>query len=244
MMEAPLQQDRFEAMEAYVLGRMDGVQRGRFEAELAADEALRAELALHREHIMAVELAGVERQLSQLAAVLDDDGAGVSPFPSGHWLKYAAMVAVLVLGALWWANRPATNERLFAEHHAPDPGLPVPMSAVDNPHFHDAMVAYKLGDYNEAYGKWSSLLAHDPGNDTLIYFMASARLAAGDAGAAIPLFQRVAGQPGSAFHKKARWYLFLSCLREGRYEELHALGLEQDSTYGDRVRRIENELDR
>ncbi|MBP8822733.1 MAG: hypothetical protein KBH07_03745 [Flavobacteriales bacterium] len=242
MNQAPLPQDRFEALEAYVLGRMDAAQRQRIEMDLAADADLNSELALQREHIRAVEMAGVERQLNLLARQQPDR---IRSTATGwhSWLKYAALVAVLILGAVWWYGRPPVNERLFAEYHVPDPGLPVPMSATKDPLFQDAMVAYKLGDHAEAIGKWTGLLQQDPANDTLLFFIASARLAQGDAPASIPLFRRVKDNSASVFQAKAGWYLFLAFLHEGRTDDLRALGLEHDPVYGDRARAVEERLD-
>ena len=57
------------------------------------------------------------------------------------------------------------------------------MGGTDNPAFHDAMVAYKLGEYREARGKWAPLLHVDPTNDTLRFYVGSASLAGGDAAA-------------------------------------------------------------
>ena len=99
MNQAPLPQDRFEALEAYVLGRMDAAQRQRIEMDLAADADLNSELALQREHIRAVEMAGVERQLNLLARQQPDR---IRSTATGwhSWLKYAALVAVLPVADL------------------------------------------------------------------------------------------------------------------------------------------------
>ncbi len=242
MSQAPLPQERFEALEAYVLGRLDAAERLRFEQELAADAGLRAELALQREHILAVEMAGVERQLNLLGS--KQGGLRLHSInPGRRWLKVAAMVAVLVAGTWLWTTRPAAHERLYAEYHRPDPGLPVPMSATRDPQFQDAMVAYKLGDHAEAVAKWSILLQSEPGNDTLRYYIASAELAQGHAAAAISLLKGLAEDSVSAFQTKARWYLFLAYLHEGRIAELRAMDMGKDPVYGERARQVEQRLD-
>ncbi|MBK6410721.1 MAG: tetratricopeptide repeat protein [Flavobacteriales bacterium] len=242
MSEAALHKDRFEAIEAFLLGTMSPEARYRFEQELLADVALRGEVELQRENTLAVELAGITRTLQ--AARGEHHGTGPAS-GGGNWttyLKYAAMVAVLILGAVWWSTRPTENERLFAEYYVEDPGLPVPMSAVNDPVFQDAMVAYKLGDYAEARTKWGNLLQAVPGNDTLRFYIANAYVAEGDAKAAIPLFQAVADAPSSAFHDKARWYLVLAYLHEGRLNELPDTILENDPVYGERVRAIRSRI--
>lgn len=238
MSKGALPQGRFEAIEAYLLGTMPGAERLRFAQELDADAELRAEVDLQRENMLAVEMGGMHRALRGIMAQGEEHrSAG-----RGHFLKYAAAAALLLFGALWWFTRPPLNERLYAEYHQTDPGLPVPMSATRDPVFQDAMVAYKSGSYAEASSKWGGLRQAAPDNDTLCYYIASAQLAEGNAAAAIPLFRVVANDAASAFREKAKWYLFLSFLREGRYGEMRAMGMGQDSIYGERAGRIMEQI--
>lgn len=238
MNEGTLDRKRFEAIEAYVMGRMSADERERFEQDMAADPALRAEVELQRENTMAIELGGMDRLLKQVRAEQQhtSDRSGGNGWTT--YLKYAAAIALLIAGALWWMDRAPQHDRLFAEHHVADPGLPVPMSASDDAAFHDAMVAYKLGDFAEAGSKWTTLLNASPGNDTLRYFIAQAALAEGDADSAAPLFEQVAADDTSAFSGKARWYLFLAHLKRGDREAMRALHLEHDTVYGERARAI------
>lgn len=236
-----LDKDRFEAIEAYLLRSLTAEERSRFEQELAADASLRAEMELQRENTLAIELGGVQRLLKEVGA----DQAGTSDEGRRSWtgyLKYAAAAVVLITAALWWLNSPTANERLFAEHFSADPGLPVAMSATDDPVFQDAMVAYKLGDYAEARAKWSPLLQMDPTNDTLRYYIASATLAMNDATTAIPLFERLGNDHASAFHDKSQWFLFLAYVKVDDVTKAESLQLDDDPTYGERVRKIKAEL--
>ena len=122
MSNGALDRPTFEAIESYVLDRMDALEREAFEQRLAGDATLRAEVELERENIRAVELGGVARLLKGIAA---EDGAQASGTNWARYLKYAAMIAVLISGAIWWSMRPSLNERLFAEYFVADPGLPV-----------------------------------------------------------------------------------------------------------------------
>lgn len=241
MKRSALHQERFEAIESYLLGAMSPDEQRQFEQEMLGDEALRAEVALQQENMLAVELGGLRNTIQAIArGTMVDEHATVTTWPG--FMKYAA-AAVLLLGVgLWWIARPSTNERLYAEHFSPDPGLPVPMSISNDPVFHDAMVAYKLGDYWEARAKWANLLPSRPASDTLRYYMGSAALAAGDPAQAVPLLQSVAADSASAFNRKARWYLFLSCVRTGDTAGMDATGLDDDPQYGERVRAIKSDL--
>lgn len=248
MSEAALHQHRFEAIEAYLIGTMPAPERERFEVEMAHDLRLKAEVDLQRENMLAVELGGLRQNMQ---AIMQEDSlhtGGQAPAErssSPSWtgyLKYAAAIALLVTVSVWWFARPSANERLFAAHFTADPGLPVPMSITNDPVFHDAMVAYKLGDYHEARTKWAVLLADRPANDTLRYYMGSAALAGGSAAGAVPLLQAVASDSTSAFSGKARWYLFLSYLRTGDTAGMAAIGLDDDPVYGERVRAIKMDM--
>lgn len=243
MSEGALDRKRFETIEAYVMGRMSADEQIRFAEELERDAVLRGEVELQRENTLAVELGGLERTLRSVRA---EERSDMTVKDNGrfHYFKYAAAVALLIAGALWWMGRPSANERLFAEHYTADPGLPVVMSAgATNDHaFHDAMVAYKLEEFEEARGKWSKLLQTAPTNDTLLYYIACASLSLGDTQAAIPLFQQVTDDAGSSFRSKAAWQLFLAYVKEGDVERAMAMPLENDPTYGERVRAIKQEL--
>lgn len=240
MSQGALDRNRFEAIEAYVLGTMTGDERVRFDQDMAGDADLRQEMELQRENILAVELGGVARMLKSMSAE-----QGREERASGSWkqyLKYAAIVTITLSGSLWLLSRPSENERLFAEHFTADPGLPVHMGVSTDPVFGDAMVAYKLGDYVEARAKWAPLLQQEPTNDTLRFYIASAALASGDADAAIPLFKELDEQTTSAFHDRSQWYLFLSYVRAGKAGEAKAMKLEDDAVYGERVRAITSKL--
>ncbi len=238
MTQGALDRTRFETIEAYVLGTMSDDERARFGSALELDPALRAEVDLQRENILAIELGGVSRTLREVAS----EQASTKGGGRNHLLKYAAAVAVVLAGAFVWLLTPSPSERLFAAYYVSDPGLPVPMSALSDAAFQDAMVAYKLGEYAEAKVKWEEILLQEPSNDTLIYYLGSAALASGDVMEAIRRLEPLSKDTSSTFHAKAKWYLFLAYVRVKDLEKLRTLHLENDPVYGDRVRTITSEL--
>lgn len=242
MSTSVLDRPTFEAIEAYVLERMGADDRAAFEQRMAGDPALRDEVELERENILAVELGGVARLMNQVGREqrADEQHTGRG---NGwkHFLKYAAVLAAIIVGALWFL-RPPAHERLFAAYFTADAGLPVVMGSTDDPAFQDAMVAFKLGDYEEARDKWSTMAASDPGNDTLRYYLASATLAMGDAAGAMPLFEDVSSDPESVFRQRAQWYLFLAYVKSGNVDRARAMALDDDPAYGERVRAIKSQL--
>jgi hypothetical protein len=243
-----LDKGKFEAIEAYLLGTLPADERARFEATMANDPELRREVEMQGENMLTVELGAFTRTVRDIAQGMEH--ADEPPADLHKWtswtrvLAYAATIVLLLSAVAWWMQRPTLNERLYSEYHVTDPGLPVPMSIVSDPEFHDAMVAYRMGEYEEARVKWSQLLQADPTSDTLRYFIGSAALAAGHAEEAVPFFEGVAREPSSVFHAQAQWYLFLAYLRTDRTDELNAMALDDDPTYGERVRAIKAQLDK
>lgn len=238
MNNAPWNVQHFEALEGYVLGTMSALERARFEEELEHNAPLRAEVEQLRESILAVEMGGVHRALLQLK----EEHRTSTDRHWTHVLKYVAAAVVLLGIALWYVSRPTANEQLFADFFVADPGLPVAMGAAEDHAFHDAMVAYKLGDFQEASDRWSALLRNDPVNDTLRFYIAAAALAQNEAVAAMPMLKTVADDSTSSFAIKARWYLFLAHVRAGEVAQAKAIALEGDPTYGERVRAIKQQL--
>ena len=236
-----LDKPTFERIEAYVLDRLNADERFEFEQRMAEDAALRAEVELERENILAIELGGLQRVLKQVRvehAPQQEERGGLSTY-----LKYAAVVAVILSAALWFISRPNGHERAFAAHFTSDPGLPVAMSASDDHAFHDAMVAYKLGDHDEAIGKWSALLKKDPTNDTLQYYIGCAELNAGRGDRAAPLLLSVAERPNSAFAVKARWFGFLALVRNGDMVAARSVVFPVDHPYATKAKAVIAELD-
>ena len=214
-----LDKERFEKIEAYLMGSLPPGDMERFEAAMAGDPALRQDVDVQRQHMLAVELGGFERMLRKIgndrSSSLREQAIGPWSYRWGRLLAVAASVAALVAVAVWWAARPPLNERLFSENFTPDPGLPVPMSATDDRGFQDAMVAYKLGDYQEAREKWTTQLQSKASNDTLRYYIAQAMLAMNDPGPAVPLLESVMNDSTSSFSDLARWPLFLAWIARG-----------------------------
>lgn len=234
-----LDKPTFEQIEAYVLDRLGADERLAFEQRLATDHALRAEVKLERENILAIELGGMERMLKEVRGEQTPQRRQSGGWTT--WLKYAAVVAVLLGGALWFTLRPSTNERVFAAHFTPDPGLPVAMGTTDSHAFNDAMVAYKLGDHDEAIGKFTTLLQDDPASDTLRYYIGCAELNAGRPERAAPMLMAVADQANSVFAGKARWYAFLAMVRSGDRTGAEAIRFDAGDPYGMKAKAVLSE---
>ncbi|HRH69520.1 MAG TPA: hypothetical protein PLB89_08450 [Flavobacteriales bacterium] len=235
-----LDKPTFEQIEAYVLDRLGADARLAFEQRMATDLALRAEVELERENILAIELGGMERMLKKVREEHSEQRGQGGSWTT--WLKYAAVVAVVMAGALWFTLRPSANERVFAANYSPDPGLPVAMGATDPHAFNDAMVAFKLGDNDEAIGKFTTLLKDDPASDTLRYYIGCAELNAGRPERAAPMLMAVADLESSAFSSKARWYAFLALVRSGDRSAAEAVRFDGTDPNGAKAKAVLSEL--
>jgi tetratricopeptide (TPR) repeat protein len=140
----------------------------------------------------------------------------------GSFVRYlvaASFLLLLAMSAWWFATQRPAHTKLFAAYFTPDPGLITPMSADADYMFYEAMVDYKLHDYDKAIPKWESLLPHKPDNDTLNYFIGVAELARGNADTAIPYLQFVSTQKESIFGDDAFFYLGMAHLKLGHLTE-------------------------
>ena len=173
-----------------------------------------------------IEEKGLRETLDSFHTSLNEENSNQQSLPQGKvikinpWLRYVAAACVLLLitwtGFTFLNNSSQNdNERLFANHFKPDPGLPTTMSSTDNYEFYNAMVSYKQAKYSEAIVKWEALLKEKPKNDTLNYFLGVAHLANGNEGEAITFLQWAAEHQESVFSKETYYYLGLANIKKG-----------------------------
>lgn len=136
-----------------------------------------------------------------------------------YYSKFAAAAALIIaVGSIWFFSTPQ-NEKLYAKHFKPDPGLPTTMSSTDNFEFYDGMVSYKHGDYDIAIDKWKTLNESSPENDTLNYFLGIAFLANKNVPDAIPYLENAAdAEDDFALLNDTYYYLGLAYMKEGNIE--------------------------
>lgn len=205
-----IDQQTFERIEAYLVGRMDATERTSFEMEMAEQEWLRDEVGLQRKLMATVE-AG-----SYLASNPFAQQAKVRPMFSKRRFWYvAAAIALIVSSAgliIWQQTR---EKDLFARYFQSDPGLPVVMSSSDAYDFYDGMVSYKEGQFQDAIVKWESLGEKRGYTDTLQYYVGMAQIQISKYAEAASHLQIVAENNKSAFREQATWYLALVHIKLG-----------------------------
>ena len=218
-MERSINQQELERFEQYVFHRMSVSERNDFEADLANNAELKAKFeqlyplveGIQRSSFKKDILADLHRETQQQSRTTER-----KLFNGNNWLWLAAACFAILLVAVFF-NFPTKEERLFAKHFEPDPGLPTVMSTTGNYDFYYGMVDYKLGNYEKAISKWDSLQVIDPKNDTLNYFLGAAYLAKKQASKAIPYLQLVS-ESENKFQQYSYYYLALAYLKEGEIE--------------------------
>ncbi len=205
-----IDQQTFERIEAYLLGRMDATEQTSFELEMKEQEWLRDEVSLQRKLLAAVE-AGAYFASNPFA-----QEAKVRPMFRKRRTWYIAAAIVLIVSStgliLWQQTR---EKDLYARYFQSDPGLPVVMSSTDAYSFYDGMVSYKEGQFNDAIAKWETIGRMQGYSDTLQYYVGMAHIQIAKYTEAVTPLQAVAENNESAFHEKATWYLALVYIKLG-----------------------------
>jgi predicted Zn-dependent protease len=239
-----ISREEFEKLESYVMGTMDSSKIGLFEAELETNAELKNQLQEVRAMIIGIESAVLKDKLNEFHEELNPVRKLKSaPANSKRILKWAvAAIFVTAIGLLWMMNSGSANEKLFAEHFKPDPGLPTTMSSGSNFSFYDGMVDYKRGDYSSAIQKWENLMAleQDP-SDTLNYFLGVAYLANKNATNAIPYLKATLKQDQSMFQRESYFYLALAFLKQNDTESAkYYLELSDHKASGEILSKLSN----
>lgn len=204
----------------YLNGGLTSGERSALEDRMLADHEFRKKVDEVRALQIGIRETYLTEQLEAFHAKLPDTKRTVKVnnlfWRRSGWLA-AAAVFVFAMISLWffWPGQ-TPEQKLFSRYYKVDPGLPTLMGASDDYAFETAMVDYKMGNYQEALGKWQPLLMENPGNDTLNYFMGVAYLAVNRPDSALMLFDRTVGTPGSAFRSDAYWYKALALLKQGK----------------------------
>jgi tetratricopeptide (TPR) repeat protein len=217
-----ISQEELEQIERYLLHQMTREEETAFEAQLSSDVALRLKLEEMQLLVTAVKETVLKEKLDDYHEALSPPevqyhiGRGkTSPWKT--WLVAASAFLLAGMGGWLLLSRGNANEKLFAAHFQPDPGLITAMSATDNFAFENAMLDYKRKEYDAAIHAWDSLQKRQPANDTLNYFLGVAHLANENAATALPYLKKVPSS--SFFYNDANWYAGLAYLKQGKKQE-------------------------
>lgn len=229
----------FDTAEAYLRGTLAPTDRDVFEASLARDMELQAEVAELREAIRAAERAGARAQIAAARNAYQPRQARGRRLAPARVLALAASVLLIAVVLVYTVleQRAAQPEALAAAYFEPALGLPTTLGASTQADFDEGMIDYKLGNYPAAIERWSALTATAP-SDTLYYYLGVAQLAADEASAAVETLARVRT---SSLARDAQWYRALGLLAAEDVDEAVSL-LGQLSTDDNAYRARAQEL--
>ncbi len=213
---SPEEQDLIDRYLANELTKEEGEA---FEKRLSEDARWHTLVAETKVLALGIEEAALQEKLTTFHDTIATKKASVIKM---SWPARVAIAASLVLAfstIIWLTQQPAKNTKIVAAYFKPDPGLPTTMGVSDHYEFERAMVEYKTGNYTKAIESWERIRQHNPANDTLNYFIASALLANKEATKSIPFFDAVIKISNSAFLQEAYWYRGLAFLQQGNKEE-------------------------
>ncbi|SDL49751.1 Tetratricopeptide repeat-containing protein [Catalinimonas alkaloidigena] len=238
----------FERIDAYLLETMSPEERQRFEDEVRTQPELAEEVALQRKLIQGIETESVRRLLQELHTRQTAAPVMKASPARRTWLTLTAIAAsvLLILIGRWAFVQYASpsSADLYAAYYSPAPGLPTTLGATDNPDFSEGMVAYKLGNYQEARQWWLPLTQQDAANDTLNFYLGVSYLATTQTDSALYYLRRVYDAPKTSYGSSARWYMALGYLQTSEPERARELlqNFREDDPRREEIVKLLNEL--
>ncbi len=191
-------------------GEMPAGEREEFEKDFLENETLRRQVGEYRtvvEGIRDHDLLEARKQVSQFEAGRKK--------PIRQWLKIAAAVSILVTAGLVLI---VGQDPVYDEFFSPYPN--VAQSRGQAPGAFDlAMLAYTEGSYSDAASQLALLKNQ---NDTVTFYLAGARLFAGEPVVSEAHLRRILENQGP-FRQQAEWLLVKALLDQEKNEEAIAL---------------------
>lgn len=210
---------QIELFDSYINLSMSQTEAMKFEEALNSDKNLSEQFEAYKDLISGIELAALKSKMDAFHGELGGGEMERSTQNRYGILKWSVAAAVVAaLGIFWMLNTENSNEKLFAAHFKPDPGLPTMMSTSSNFEFYDGMVSYKQGNYTEAIEKWNELSSGSVASDTLYYFLGVAHLAKGNTDMSIDYLKKLWIVDGNHFKDETAYYLGMAYLKSGHIE--------------------------
>jgi tetratricopeptide (TPR) repeat protein len=219
-----ISQEEFEAIEGYILQQMSVEETEAFTKKLNTDLALQHKLETVKLLLVGIQEAELQKKLDEFHnGLVSTKKNRIEPptktFAIKKWLVAASVIVIACVGSLLFFNKETKEEKIFAAYFQPEPGLISAMSTTDSYLFDRAMIDYKTGEYDAALKTWESLLASNPKNDTLNYFIGSVYLIREKEDIAIDYFKKVISNENSFFRNEALWYTGLALLKTNKKPE-------------------------
>lgn len=203
-----------DLFDKYLSDNLSQLERENFEIKLREDEAFLKDFERHKKAIRAIEFAAVKEKIQRIGKEAEHS----RKLSLKLVISLAASVALLV-GAYFFITEnytgPTNYEHIYASINFKDPGLPTLMGEAEDVHqLDDLMIAYKLNKYDEAMRTGRELLALNPGNDTIRFYVAMIHYETGEMAEAADILASLR-DPATGIGQKAEWYLHMIDLKKG-----------------------------
>jgi TolA-binding protein len=212
----------YEHIEQYLEGTLNDQEKTRFEAQIAADENLSEEVALHRDLAFALsddEVIALEQLLIKIRAG-ESKQINIRPLWSRKpYLSIAAAILfICVLAFLFWPKpQPADyvayfdTYPLYLSTRSADNHPEQPLNALH--------LSYAEGDYEAALSNLNTLLQKEPTDKVLPFYQAYCQYKLGQLVTAESAFQEIIKEGDSAYIPPAEWYLVDVYLQQNKRAE-------------------------
>ncbi|CCH02186.1 hypothetical protein FAES_4186 [Fibrella aestuarina BUZ 2] len=227
-------QAQFELIEAYLNQELSPADRQSFEQAMASDDALQADVRLHRSLRMGLHGLAVEQRVKQAheryKARPDDEATSptaeptplLAPRQSAGWGRWAAAASVVLgLGVgYYFLQQPAEPTSLaYAEQSLRQnddqltKSLPAHLAPTERRQLLTAIEAYKTGRYDAVIDQLAIPAQDRQTEPYRHYFLGLTYLAKQQPTAAIAPLQEAVSQSTGALRQKADWFLALAYLK-------------------------------
>lgn len=223
--DTELSEEVFERIENYLAGNMSPDAASAFADEMQHNELLRNEVELQQKLRAALTIDAIGTAYHKEAKNSETTATTSAKVISLSWIwKAAAAVAILAIPVYFLFFNKAD---LYQRYYEADPGLPTEMGVTDQYEFQDAMVDYKMENYQKAKDKWAKLLHINASNDTLNYYLAMADLNLRNFDTSYEKLDKI--PTTSAFYVDALWYQALIAIKQKDYDLAKAKLTELDT---------------
>lgn len=224
---------KYDRIERYLTDTLTASERTAFEAALAQNPDLQAELDLHREvsetlqgdaiHDFRTALNEVDQEWQEPET---QDSGKVFKLP---FRRLAAIAASILLAVSAWIyfNADVSNEQLFASNFEPYKMVLNQRSMIPNPETEylkvdltKAVSAYESKNFEQAAQLFLALDPASPESDLYQLYGGISKLANQETSAAIRVFERLHQNASPLIIEQCRWYLSMAYLQKGNTESV------------------------
>lgn len=211
-----------QIIDDYLLGRSEKRELAQLERKLMFSPSFLEELEEQRILLLGVQEFFLRKELQEFHKELVRYPS--SNFKKKAWVALSISVLILMIVILWAVfDTSPSSEKLFNSNFEPRPGLEIAMENFNDDRFYRGMKNYNNGQYSRAVFIWEPFYAHQPDNDTILFFLGVANLAVDNARQASKYLLLAQRNTNSVFHADAQYYYALSLIKQNRIEEAKRL---------------------